>query len=147
MQDGLKPQLWQRDAKELADAAEVYKNLVLYVDDGNLLKTQEKVDDVVLEGSSMPEVLTPIVPLKVRKQRKRVTEEAADAGQHSGSDTDLFDSDYDFEDEFSSDDDDFVKVVDDDVEDVLIKKQAEEEVWADAPEEDDELQLPEREDE
>jgi hypothetical protein len=40
-----------------------------------------------------------------------------------------------------TDDDDFVNAVDDEVEDVLITKE-EEEVWADAVDEEDELQLP-----
>ena len=43
-------------AQEMADASMMFKNLVLYVDHVNLLKTQEIVDDVVLQGTPLSDV-------------------------------------------------------------------------------------------
>ncbi|KAM0885970.1 hypothetical protein ACQ4PT_030020 [Festuca glaucescens] len=144
--DGLNFVIFQRHAKEMADASKLVKNLVLYVDHVHLLKTQAIADDVVFTCSPLPKVVSPVSPLNERKKRNTGSDDAI-AGEGSGSDTDLFDSDYDMEDdEQGSDDDDFQNAVDDDVEDEMIKQELKEGVWADAPIEDEELQLPVDED-
>jgi hypothetical protein len=124
LSDGLKFVIFDRHAKEMADASKLVKNLVLYVDHVHLLKTQETE----------------------RKKRNTGSDDVV-AREGSGSDTDLFDSDYDMKDnEQDSDDDDFQNAVDDDVEDEMIKQELKEGVWADALAEDEELQVPMDED-